>query len=179
MTSRLVRTVIIHFVCIPGLISSPALLAQELLFHSGSAADSSAVDAKGARHRGNDYPGRAPWMDDASNIVWPRYPYEEKVLRHTGSGLFGLTLDLNTGSVSKIRTLKSTGFPKLDYSATDAFRQWRWKPRKWKEIEIPVTFTLRRTGQAAELERYLESQRKESFERYRREHGVPSPTPSS
>src|SRR6266567_2154298 len=77
---------------------------------------------------------------------------------------------LNTGSVSKVTVIQSTGFPGLDNEAIFALHQWRWKPRRWKEIDIPVTFTFRRTGQAAELERYLESQRKKSFERYRREH---------
>jgi hypothetical protein len=25
---------------------------------------------------------------------------------------------------------------------TAALRQWRWKPGKWKEIDIPVSFTI-------------------------------------
>jgi TonB family protein len=82
-------------------------------------------------------------MDDAIKTVAPKYPYEDKALRHDGSGWFRLTVDLNTGSVSKVTVIKSTGFPKMDNEAEYAFRRWRWKPGKWKEIDIPITFTMR------------------------------------
>jgi TonB family protein len=144
MTSRLLRTVIIHFVCIPGLISSPTLLAQELLFPSGSAPNSSAVDAKGARHRGSDYSEkRAPWMDDTIKAVTPDYPYEYRSRHLGGSGLFRIMLDVNTGSVNEVTVLKSTGFSMLDSCAIRALRKWRWKSGRWKEISIPITFRVR------------------------------------
>jgi len=103
---------------------------------------SAAVDAQGARHRGSEYVGRAPWINDAIKKVTPHYPFADGEYRNEGSGLLRLTLDLKTGSVSNVTVLKSTGHPELDRSAIDAFRRWLWKPGKWKEIEMPVTFAI-------------------------------------
>ena len=55
--------------------------------------------------------------------------------------MFQLNLDLKTGLVTRVTMIKSTGFPALDTSAVASLRQWRWKPGKWKEIEIGVAFT--------------------------------------
>lgn len=49
----------------------------------------------------------------------------------------------NTGSVSNVTVLKSTGSPGLDASADRAIRQWQWRPHRWKEVDMPVTFTMR------------------------------------
>ena len=102
-----------------------------------------AVDSKGKRHLGQKYPGRLPpWMVDRIRSVASDYPYRERALRHSGTGYFQLTLDLKTGSVRKVAIQKSTGFPTLDNCAVAALRQWRWRPGKWKVIEMPVTFVL-------------------------------------
>jgi TonB family protein len=103
---------------------------------------SSAVDVHGVRHHGSDYAGRAPWIVDQIKTVAPEYPYTERTRHRAGSGLFRVTLDLAAGSVVKVTVLKSTGVPTLDNSAADAFRRWRWKPGKWKEIDLPITFTM-------------------------------------
>jgi TonB family protein len=105
--------------------------------------DTTAVDAHGVRHRGVDYPGkRDPWLtDDLIKAVAPDYPDRDRILRHEGFGLFQLTLDLNTGGVTKATVIKSTGFPALDTAAVGSLRQWRWKPGKWKQIEITVGFS--------------------------------------
>ncbi len=95
---------------------------------------SNAVDVKGVRHRGSDYIGPAPWTVDQIKTVAPQYPYAERTRHHAGSGLFRVTLDPATGSVERVTVVKSTGFP--------AFRRWRWKPGKWKEIDLPITFTM-------------------------------------
>src|SRR5437588_2915793 len=100
---------------------------------------SSAVDAKGVRHRGSDYVGRVPWMADAIKKQRPDYPYELRARHVVGNGLFRITLDITTGSVSKVAIVQSTGVPALDNSAVKALRQWQWKPGKWKEIDVPIT----------------------------------------
>jgi TonB family protein len=105
---------------------------------------SAAVDAKGVRHRGSDYPGRAPWMNDVIHMVKPDYPYAERAQHHQGSGLLRLELDMKTGSVTRIAIVTSTGYTALDSCATTAFYQWRWKPGRWKEIDVPMTFTFGR-----------------------------------
>jgi TonB family protein len=102
----------------------------------------SAVDAQGVRHRGSDYVGRDPWMNDVVKTVTPVYPYRYRLQHIGGSGLFRATLNLNTGSVTDVRVLKSTGASLLDSSAVNALRQWRWKPRRWKEVDIALTFAM-------------------------------------
>jgi TonB family protein len=105
----------------------------------------SAVDAKGVRHSGSRYRNKKfpPWIvDDRIIAVAPDYPHEDRSRRREGMGLFRLTLDLRTGSVTKFEVVRSTGFRGLDNSARDALRQWRWKPGKWKEIVMPVDFQL-------------------------------------
>jgi TonB family protein len=57
-------------------------------------------------------------------------------------GIFRLTLDLKTGAVTRVTIVKSTGFLTLDRAAMAAFRRWRWKPGKWKEIDMPIRFSL-------------------------------------
>jgi TonB family protein len=106
----------------------------------------SAVDANGVRHDGKDYPSgtHLPWLDDVIEAYSPHYPYGDRLQRNEGRGVYRLTLDLNTGSVTQLVTLKSTGIGTLDGCALSAFRRWRWKPRKWKEIDMAVTFQLRR-----------------------------------
>ncbi len=101
----------------------------------------SAVDAKGVRHRGIDYNGLAPWIGDAIKKQRPKYPYEQRARDIGGIGMVRVTLDLSTGSASKVAMVRSTGVPALDSSAMEAFRQWRWKPAKWKEIDVPIIFT--------------------------------------
>jgi TonB family protein len=51
-------------------------------------------------------------------------------------------LDLRTGAVTQVTVIKSTGFIALDRSAVSALRRWHWKPGKWREIYMPVTFTI-------------------------------------
>jgi TonB family protein len=105
---------------------------------------STAVDTQGVRHQARDYGAgtHPPWMDDAIKTVAPEYPYEARSRHIQGNGLFRLSLDLNTGSVSKVTAIRSTGSPILDNSAVAAFRRWRWKPGRWKEIDFPITFTM-------------------------------------
>jgi TonB family protein len=105
--------------------------------------ESSAVDAKGIRHRPSDYGDkRGPWMLDRIKAVQPGYPVEARARHNQGTGVFRITLDVNTGSVTSVVVVRSTGFSILDDSAITAIRLWRWRPGKWKEVEIPVAFTL-------------------------------------
>jgi TonB family protein len=136
MTSQLGRKILTALVCVASLISSRPLLSEE---PSGSA-----VDAQGVRHYWREHGSKnPPWFDDAIKKVSPRYPPEARSQHMTGTGLFRLTLDMSTGSVAKVTVIKSTGKSILDNSAIDAFRQCRWKPGKWKEIDIPVVFIRR------------------------------------
>ena len=125
-------------------VSSVALYAQ-----SGSSAyqkskGGTAVDVKGIRHKGREYRDQhAPWnFADRIKAVAPDYSVADRARRHQGSGLFGVILDPKTGAVTRVTIIESTGHPSLDNSATTALRRWRWKPGKWKEIDIPIMFQM-------------------------------------
>ena len=136
---QLVRKILASLMCIASLIASHPLLSQDFSKLPGS----SAVDAQGVRHRWSEYGRRmVPWVDDATYAPRPQYPYEARSKHQTGSGLIRITLDLRTGSVVKITMIKSTGSPVLDNASLSAFRQWRFKPGRWKEIDLPITFTM-------------------------------------
>ena len=102
-----------------------------------------AVDTKGVFHTAAEYRGKQPpWLTDRVRAVAPDYPLADRARHHQGTGVFRLTLDLKTGTVSTVTTLKTTGFSTLDSAAAAAFRRWRWKPGKWKDIVMPVTFEM-------------------------------------
>jgi len=117
--------------------SAPVILSQQFSRQWAS----SAVDAKGDRHQASEYPkGHVPWIQDEVKTVKPDYPYTERAHRIGGFGLYRVTLDLKTGSVTKVTVIQSTGVPVLDDNAMKALRQWLWKPGKWKEINVPIAF---------------------------------------
>ena len=131
------RNTVAHIGLLAVLISSPTLSAQ----HRGDPL-SSAVDAKGVRYRGSDYIGPAPWLKDRIKIVPLRYPYEARTRHIQGSGLFKISIDLKTGAVSNVTVVQSTKSPMLDNYASDTLHRWRWKPGRWLEVDMPVTFTM-------------------------------------
>ena|SRR5947209_5545432 len=137
MNVRLFALVVVACVSLPR--SSHALASSAYLANTGTRA----VDAKGVRHNGADYPRKhPPWLDDIVKDLAPEYPYWDRAQRHQGVGWFQLTLDLKTGAVTNVSIIKSTGFRSLDNCAIRAFRSWRWKNGKWKLVEMPVTFEL-------------------------------------
>ncbi len=102
-----------------------------------------AVDLAGVRHSASEYPkGHVPWVQDLVHTVGPDYPFGERALRHEGAGIFRLALDERSGRVVTVSVLRSTGFKPLDLSAVVALSQWRWKPGRWKQIDMPVRFTI-------------------------------------
>jgi TonB family protein len=117
--------------------AAPVILSQQLLSWWAS----SAVDAKGVRHQAKDYPkGRLPWMDDVIKKVQPDYSKFDRMRRNAGFGLYRVTLDMKTGSVSKVTVTHSTGVATLDDSAMKALSKWIWRPGKWKEVDVPIAF---------------------------------------
>jgi TonB family protein len=128
MRSQLGRKILATLMCTASLIASHPLLSQ-----GAYKLPSSAVDAIGVRHYESEY-GRQkpPWIVDRAYAPVPQYPDEAKKHHQTGSGLFRITPDLNTGSVVTVTVIKSTGYPTLDNSAVKAFRHTRWLPGRWK-----------------------------------------------
>ena len=112
-------------------------------FLGNTGINASAVDSKGVRYRASDYGGAIPaWLNDKIQAFAPDYPYADRVQQREGTGLFRLILDPRTGNVTKIVMLKSTGFTTLDRCATTSLQRWRWRPGKWKEIDMPIKFTM-------------------------------------
>jgi TonB family protein len=140
MRSRWIRKIPALLICMASLIASHSLLPQDFAKLPGG----SALDAQGIRHHWSDYGGRMapPWIRDAIFSPRPAYVYEARTRRIMGSGLFRLTLDLRTGNVVKVTTVKSTGSLLLDNPAVSAFEHWRFNPGRWKEIDLPITFTI-------------------------------------
>jgi TonB family protein len=132
---RAITLVIVVTVLLPCFAQAQAFL--------GLGQQTSAVDAKGVRHSASTGQA-APWLDDRVKAVAPEYPYADRARHHTGAGRFRLELDLKIGAVNKITVTKSTGFQTLDNCVIAAFRRWRWKPGRWKEIDVPVDFRLGR-----------------------------------
>lgn len=94
-----------------------------------------AFDAKGVKHSVRDYV-EDPWLTYASKKVTPVY-------NHTlgeGGGLYRVTIDLKTGSVSQVTIVQSTGTKILDTRAIEALRQWEWKPGSWRQADVPFIF---------------------------------------
>ncbi len=103
---------------------------------------SAAVDIKGRRYDATKFVGLPPWLRETVKTLAPAYSYDDRKNHRQGAGIFRLTLDPTTGVPREVRVLKSTGFPTLDAAAVAAFAQWRWRPGKWRQIDLPVNFTM-------------------------------------
>jgi TonB family protein len=141
---RRVRGILIAYLCVAACVLPITANARGSSAYLGrQMRGSNAVDAKGVRYYGKNYPGRLPpWLADRTRAIGPEYSLHDRRFRNQGAGLFRLSLDLKTGLVSEAAILRSTGFRTLDNSALFALRQWSWKPGKWKEIDMPVSFTM-------------------------------------
>ena len=72
----------------------------------------------------------------------PDYPVEARAKHITGYGLYNIWFRTETGVVSHIEILRSTGSKLLDEAALRAFRQWRARPGAVSHMKIPVTFSM-------------------------------------
>ena len=81
------------------------------------------------------------WKATFISTPWPDYPYEARRSRITGRGLLRIYVD-ESGRVSDVRVLKSTGNRQLDDAGLAAFRHWRAKAGPRREVDMPLTFTL-------------------------------------
>ena len=106
----------------------------------------SATDAKGVRYVTQTDGRRPQWYADAIYAPRPEYPYQDRRFDHEGTGVFRVLIDLKTGTVTSVITVRSTKFASLDQAAINACSRWRWKPNTWKQVEIPVGFTTHGRG---------------------------------
>ncbi len=72
-----------------------------------------------------------------------RPPYPQVARKRGWEGTVVVRLTVNKeGFAERITTQKSSGFPSLDESATQAVKTWRFDPAKDGEFPIPVTVDL-------------------------------------
>jgi TonB family protein len=78
-----------------------------------------------------------------AHLVWavaPVAPIDTRMHGIGGAGHFQLTIDPNTGRVTDIKIVKTTGDRRLDEASIKALRQWRFAPHTESTITVPVTF---------------------------------------
>jgi len=70
----------------------------------------------------------------------PVYPYQAKHHHIAGDGVCVMTVDTASGKVTDATMKQSSGNAILDKSTTDAFRQWRFKPRTVSRVRVPISY---------------------------------------
>ena len=75
--------------------------------------------------------------------VKPQYSREAQRTRATGTGLFELRFDYESGRLKAIDIVQSTGSRLLDHDAINGLKEWKAKPHSIRVMRIPVTFTFR------------------------------------
>ena len=60
----------------------------------------------------------------------------------SGSGIFRLLLDKETGKVNQVVVVQSTGYKILDEAAVRGLSKWRAKPHTLASVEVPFSFHL-------------------------------------
>lgn len=97
---------------------------------------------------GSAAPNEQMSMDEALRqdllliAVRPDYPYEARRQRFTGSGIFELRFDYETGRLREVHVEKSTGQRMLDGHAIGALKLWKAKPRSIHTLRVPIAFEL-------------------------------------
>ena len=74
--------------------------------------------------------------------VKPEYSDEARRLRISGSGLFELRFEYETGRLKGIHIVVSTGSRVLDHDAIAGLKEWKAKPRSVRTLRIGITFII-------------------------------------
>jgi len=85
---------------------------------------------------------RLEWKRDLDYMEAPAYPAVAKRWHVQGAGIFRVSIDINTGRVTDVSVLRSTGYGVLDGSAIRTLKLWRWKPGKYAKVNVPISFKL-------------------------------------
>jgi TonB family protein len=72
----------------------------------------------------------------------PTYPVEARQRHITGRGICDIIFRPETGTVTHVTVLQSTGSKLLDDAAVKAFSRWRARPGKISHARVPFTFTF-------------------------------------
>jgi protein TonB len=99
---------------------------------------------KVAENKGTGYSGIANYSSAKTNwrsAPHPTYPYEARRAKQTGSGRFLLTFD-DSGNVTDVTAMQSTGSPILDQTSINTFMRWKCQPGAYHKVVVPITYTL-------------------------------------
>lgn len=73
----------------------------------------------------------------------PEYPMKSKSLGYQGQGIYRLIVNKNTGVISEVKVMKTTGHRELDASAVMTFfNSWKFKPGAVDHRDVLVIFHL-------------------------------------
>ena len=72
----------------------------------------------------------------------PDYPREARARHETGTGVYVLHIDRQTGVVKSITVEKSTGHKLLDAAALKALIYLQFKPHTVEDVWFPMTFSM-------------------------------------
>jgi TonB family protein len=78
-------------------------------------------------------------------IYTPRPVYRPEWAKQglAGKGVVLVSIDQQTGKVTGVRMLQSTGNQQLDGAALEAYSQWRFQPGTGSQVKIPIEFASR------------------------------------
>jgi outer membrane biosynthesis protein TonB len=75
----------------------------------------------------------------------PDYPYEARSRRMTGSGVFDLVFDYETGNLREVHVVKNIEDHTLNGYAIGALKLWKAKKRSIHVLRVPLSFNIRKT----------------------------------
>lgn len=75
-------------------------------------------------------------------VVKPEYSLEARRMRASGTGIFELRFDYETGQLKAIDIVESTGSRVLDHDAIDGLKEWKAKPHTIHFMRIAIEFTI-------------------------------------
>jgi len=85
--------------------------------------------------------GAERWKDVISHPT-PEYPREARRRHLTGKGFFYLHVSNETGDVTSVEVLTSTGHRILDDAAVNTLKRWRCRPHTVIGVKIPINFSI-------------------------------------
>jgi TonB family protein len=88
-------------------------------------------------------PAARPQPPKAIYTPGPVYRPEWAKQGLAGKGVVLVTIDQQTGKVTGVRMLQSTGNKQLDGAALEAYSQWRFQPGTGSQVKIPIEFANR------------------------------------
>src|ERR1700682_4094614 len=83
-------------------------------------------------------------LDKATEILshhTPDFPAEARARHLSGTGVYELEVLQETGEVSSVTVVSSTGYPILDHAAIKALKRWGLRPHtEVVRVKVPITF---------------------------------------